>query len=70
ALASFLIFFGIFRRKPRSIFISIVVLIIYGGLIYGIFPQNEFVSWESHLMGFIVGIGAAVSFSKFTRISS
>ncbi|MEQ8470428.1 MAG: rhomboid family intramembrane serine protease [Marinoscillum sp.] len=70
ALASFLIFFGIFRRNPRSIIISLIVLLIYGGLIYGIFPQNEFVSWESHLMGFLVGIGAAFTMSKLKKVTS
>ena len=70
ALASFLIFFGIFRRKFRSIIISIIVLLAYGGLIYGILPQNSYVSWESHLMGFIVGLGSAFTMSKISKVYS
>ncbi|WP_421895482.1 rhomboid family intramembrane serine protease [Marinoscillum sp.] len=70
ALASFLIFFGIFRRNFRSIIISSIVLIIYGGLIYGIYPQNTFISWESHLMGFIVGMGSAFGLSKIRKVYS
>ncbi|MEP5791768.1 MAG: rhomboid family intramembrane serine protease [Cyclobacteriaceae bacterium] len=70
ALASFLIFFGIFRRQFRSIIISVVVLIVYGSLVYGILPQNGYVSWESHLMGFIVGMGAAFGMSKIRKVYS
>ncbi|HCX21349.1 MAG: rhombosortase [Flammeovirgaceae bacterium] len=70
ALASFLIFFGIFRRKFRSMIISIVVLLVYGGLIYGILPQNTYISWESHLMGFLVGMGSAFGMSKITKVYS
>jgi membrane associated rhomboid family serine protease len=70
ALASFLIFFGIFRRNFRSILISTIVLLIYGGLIYGIYPQDSFVSWESHLMGFIVGMGSAFGLSKIRKVYS
>lgn len=64
ALASFLIFFGIFRQNPRSIFISAVVIVLYGGLIYGLIPQNLQISWESHLLGAIVGLGSAFGMSK------
>lgn len=70
ALASFLIFFGIFRRQIRSIIISLIVLVAYGGLIYGILPQDGYISWESHLMGFIVGMGAAFGMSRVRKVYS
>lgn len=70
ALASFLIFFGLFRRNARSIFISVIVIMIYGGLIYGIAPGDSFVSWESHLMGFIVGMGTAFGMSRIRKVNS
>lgn len=70
ALASFLIFIGMFKRKPRAILISGIVILLYGGLVYGIVPQNTYVSWESHLLGAIVGAGSAFGMSKISRLSS
>lgn len=70
ALATFLISFGIFRQNPKSIFISLTILLLYGGLIYGIFPQNLNVSWESHLLGAIVGVGNAFGMSKVFKIDN
>lgn len=55
ALASFLVFFGLFRKDLRSLFISIVIIFLYGGMIYGILPNQPGVSWESHLLGGIMG---------------
>jgi len=64
SLASFLIFYGLFKRDALSIVISAIVILAYGSLIYGIFPQNYSVSWESHLMGAIVGFGSAYRLSR------
>jgi membrane associated rhomboid family serine protease len=47
---------GIFRRDFRSIAVSILVFLVYGGLIFGVLPSDSFVSWESHLCGFLSGI--------------
>lgn len=63
-LASFLIFFGLFRRDLRSLFISIIVVMLYGGIFYGALPSNPLVSWESHLFGAVVGFWSAVDFRK------
>ncbi len=69
-LAFFLISFGVFRKDFRSLFISIVVVLIYGGIIYGIFPSQPGVSWESHLMGTIVGVTTAFTLAKARSVSS
>ena len=63
-LAFFLIFFGLFRRDFLSLFISIVVLLLYGGVFYGVLPSDPRVSWESHFAGALVGISTAITFSK------
>jgi membrane associated rhomboid family serine protease len=63
-LAFFLIFFGIFRRDFTSMMISIVVIMLYGGVIYGILPTDPRVSWESHFAGALVGIYTAVGMSS------
>lgn len=69
ALAFFLIFFGFFRRDFLSIFISIVVILLYGGIFYGILPTDPRVSWESHFAGALVGISSAITFSKRKNVN-
>lgn len=64
ALFSFLFFSGILKRDKKSITLSLLVVFLYGGLIYGIFPLKEGISWESHLIGLIVGLFAALFFRK------
>jgi membrane associated rhomboid family serine protease len=68
-LAFFLIFFGIFRRDFVSIVISVIVIMLYGGVIYGVLPTDPRVSWESHFAGALVGIYTAVGLSKKKDIS-
>ncbi len=68
-LAFFLIFFGFFRKDIRSLFISIVMVIFYGGLIYGILPNQAGISWESHLFGSLVGATAALYYGKVRKVS-
>ncbi len=61
---SFLFFSGIFRKDNRSIALALIVVFLYGGLIWGVLPVEKGVSWESHLFGGIVGILAAFIFRK------
>ena len=58
-LLGFLLFRGLAERSAGAITVSIMMLVIYGGSISGIFPGAPFVSWQSHLFGFIGGAGAA-----------
>jgi len=69
-LASFLIFFGMFRKDFKSIVISLIILVLYGGLVYGIFPQQPGVSWESHLMGALVGLATASQLAKVKIVAT
>lgn len=63
-LAFFLIFFGFFRKDFRSLFISGLVLFMYGGLLYGLLPVQRGVSWESHVLGAVVGLLLALRFGR------
>lgn len=69
-LASFLIFFGFFRKDFKSLLISIIIMIFYGSLFYGVLPTQLSVSFESHLMGGIVGFFNALRASSMKRVSS
>ncbi len=68
-LAFFLIFFGIFRRDFTSMIISIVVVLLYGSVIYGILPSDPRVSWESHFAGALVGIYSAIGLSTKKHVT-
>ena len=65
-LAAFLLFGGIFQRNRRLMAVSLAVLFLYGGLAYGLMPSREDprISWESHLLGALVGFVLAVYFRK------
>lgn len=55
----YLILGGFLSGKFKLIVISLLVAFFYGGLIFGVLPGRPFVSWESHLFGFISGLIAA-----------
>lgn len=58
-IASFLFFSGIIRRDPTTMVITLLVTFLYGGMIWGVFPEffpKERISWESHLMGLLCGL--------------
>ena len=56
-LVAFLIVNGILEKKYIPIFISIAVVAVDGGLIWGIFPSvRSYISWEGHLFGAVAGI--------------
>lgn len=55
-LVAFVFFSGIFRRNLKSIVLALLVLMYYGSMFLGVLPGREGVSWESHLLGAVVGI--------------
>jgi len=64
SLASFLLISGLIRRNPNLLAITLLVVFLYGGLTWGVFPVQQHISWESHLMGMISGILLAIFFRK------
>ncbi len=60
----YLVLAGFLSGKFKLIIISVLVAFFYGGLIFGILPSSPFVSWESHLFGFIAGLVAAKLWAK------
>lgn len=55
-LAAFLFLSGIIRRVTNLMAISLLVVFLYGSLIWGLLPFDYHVSWEGHLSGAAVGI--------------
>jgi membrane associated rhomboid family serine protease len=63
-LMSFTLFKGIFSRHYRLIALSLIVVFLYGSMIWYVFPIKEQMSWEGHLSGLIVGLIFAIVFRK------
>jgi membrane associated rhomboid family serine protease len=61
-LATFLFFSGTIRRHIPLMAISLMVVFLYGSMIWGIFPLTAKLpySWEAHFSGTIVGIVLAI----------
>ena len=55
-LASFIFFKGVLAKHYRLVALSLVVVFIYGSMIWYIFPIKDGISWEGHLGGFITGL--------------
>ncbi len=63
-MAAFLFVSGLVRSEFISLLIALVVMLAYGGLIWGISPLLTQISWESHLFGAIVGGVAAFTYRQ------
>jgi membrane associated rhomboid family serine protease len=55
----FLLARGYFQKNVPSIALSLTVIFLYGGMIWGVLPTTPEVSWLGHLFGFLGGIFAA-----------
>lgn len=62
-LVSFIFFKGIMTKYYRLVTLSLTVVLIYGSMVWYIFPDvEEGISWEGHLAGFISGFVFALLF--------
>ncbi|TFH33689.1 MAG: rhomboid family intramembrane serine protease [Bacteroidia bacterium] len=64
-LASFLFLSGLIRRYFRLMAVSLLVVFLYGSMVWGMFPFiNHHVSWESHMLGAVTGLVLAIIYRK------
>lgn len=55
-LFSFIFFSGIIKKHYRLVTLSLIVIFLYGSMIWYIFPIEKRISWEGHLSGFVAGL--------------
>lgn len=63
-LFSFLMISGFIRRNKQLISLSFFVVLVYGSMVWGIFPIKLHISFEAHLWGFISGVVLAIYYRK------
>jgi membrane associated rhomboid family serine protease len=61
----FLLFRGYFERSISSVLWSVFVGLLYGGMLFGIFPRGVGISWQAHLFGFAGGALAAYLLTRW-----
>ncbi len=62
-LVSFIFFKGIRTKYYRLVALSLLVVVVYGSMVWYVFPNIEDgISWEGHLAGFITGFVFAIRF--------
>jgi len=55
-LTAFLITSGFYRKNMRVAGISLLVIFLYGSIIWGVIPLDPAISWEGHFFGFLSGM--------------
>lgn len=65
---SFLFFSGLFRKNRKSMALALLVTFVYGSMVWGIFPLNNAISWETHFFGALVGCFFAWYYRKTGRL--
>lgn len=64
ALFGFLFFSGLLRKHLKLMALSMLVVFLYGSLVWGIFPVDHQISYEGHLFGLIAGVVVAFAYRK------
>lgn len=54
--AAFLVAWGVLTRKLLSLLVTVVVIVMYGGIVLGVLPGQPGISWQGHLFGALAGV--------------
>lgn len=55
-LFSFVFFSGLIKKQYQLVAVSLIVIFLYGSMVWYMLPIKEGISWEGHLSGFIIGL--------------
>jgi membrane associated rhomboid family serine protease len=61
---AYLILIGFLNGRVAQIAVGVLVLVMYGGLLWSVLPGTAGVSWQGHLFGAVGGVLAAVWFRE------
>ena len=65
----YLLLRGVFSGRPGQLALGFVLLLVYGGVLWGVLPGQPGVSWQGHLFGAIGGGLAAWWLGRVDRAS-
>ena len=52
-----------FDRRILNILLALLVIFLYGGMIYGLLPTNPYISFEAHIFGALAGVLCAYGYA-------
>ncbi|MDP0398601.1 rhomboid family intramembrane serine protease [Tsukamurella strandjordii] len=64
---TYLVARGLFTRKIVDVVVGLALLVVYGGMLWGVFPGDPGISWQAHLWGAVGGVIAAVWLGRRSR---
>jgi membrane associated rhomboid family serine protease len=47
---------GWYERSVTALLVALLVLVLYGGIVWGVLPMRSYISWEGHLFGLLAGV--------------
>jgi membrane associated rhomboid family serine protease len=63
-LVSYVFFAGLLRRDRRAVAASLLVVLTYGSLAWGVLPIDPRTSWETHLAAAVIGLALALALRR------
>jgi membrane associated rhomboid family serine protease len=67
---TYLLVRGFFARSGTQILLAVVVFFLWGGILLGVLPGQEGVSWQGHLFGALAGVFAAWLVARPSRAAT
>jgi membrane associated rhomboid family serine protease len=66
---TYLLLRGVFSGRPGQLALGFVLLLLYGGVLWGVLPGQPGISWQAHLFGAVGGGLAAWWLGRADRAS-
>ncbi|ANS79455.1 Rhomboid family protein [Serinicoccus hydrothermalis] len=66
--AAFLAVYGFVARRIWQALLGVLVIVVYGSMLWGVLPLREGVSWQGHLFGAAAGVALAVWLGRRDRL--
>ncbi len=60
---------GYYERSVAAIALAVTAVFLYGGMIWGVLPLQDGVSWLAHLFGLVGGVAAAYLLTRRPRLA-